>query len=73
MESSEGNVCGVDTSQDSLEICGSSGFEVPESVDSPELFDMISELAGLMSELVDIADTSIPTIDELLKSLFSPH
>ena len=63
--------CSVEASQDSLESWSSSGFVAPESVVSPDscdenLFDMISGPAGLMSELDDIADTSIPTIEELL-------
>ena len=62
-ESSTGSFFGVDTSQDSLESCG---FEVSESTPvscDENLFDMISSPTGQMSELEDIADTSIPTID----------
>ena len=49
---------------------------MPESRKSPvncdeDLFDMISGPVGLMGELEDIADTAIPTIDELLMSLIA--
>ena len=63
----EGDFCGNEMSQDSLESCG---FKVSESTPCEEnLFEMISEPAGLMGELENIADTTIQTIDELLVML----